>query len=144
MPKGFDMARAIIIGGGTVGEPTGRGLERAGHAVSFVDIDEHRVRALQAKGLAASATLDLSGPSAFVFIAVPTPHEGPRYNLSYVEAAAHTVGVALRNATQFHTIVVRSTVPPGTTEGLVLPILEDRSGRRVHEHFEVAANPEFL
>jgi UDPglucose 6-dehydrogenase len=138
------MARAIIIGGGTVGEPTGRGLERAGHAVSFVDVDENRVRALQAKGLAASSTLDLSGPSAFVFIAVPTPHDGPRYNLSFVEAAANAVGVALRNATQFHTIVVRSTVPPGATEGLVLPILEERSGRHVHEHFEVAANPEFL
>jgi UDPglucose 6-dehydrogenase len=138
------MARAIIVGGGTVGEPTGRGLERAGHSVSFVDVNEDRVRALQAKGLAASTTIDLSGPSAFVFIAVPTPHIGPRYDLSYITAAAKAVGVALRNATQFHTIVVRSTVPPHTTEGLVQPILEEESGRRVHEHFEVAANPEFL
>jgi UDPglucose 6-dehydrogenase len=138
------MARAIVIGGGTVGEPTGRGLERAGHAVSFVDLDEDRVRALQAKGLAASTTLDLTGPGAFVFIAVPTPHIGPRYDMSYIGAAARTVGAALRQATQFHTIVVRSTVPPGTTEGLVQPILEELSGRRVHEHFEMAANPEFL
>jgi UDPglucose 6-dehydrogenase len=138
------MARAVIVGGGTVGEPTGRGLERAGHSVSFVDVSEDRVRALQAKGLAASTILDLSGPSAFVFIAVPTPHDGPRYNLSYIQSAARAIGAALRNSTQFHTVVVRSTVPPGTTEGLVLPILERESGRRVHEHFEVAANPEFL
>jgi UDPglucose 6-dehydrogenase len=107
-------------------------------------VNEDRVRALQAKGLAASSTVDLSGSSAFVFIAVPTPHVGPRYDLSYITAAAKSIGVALRNATQFHTVVVRSTVPPGTTEGLVQPILEEESGRRVHEHFEVAANPEFL
>jgi UDPglucose 6-dehydrogenase len=138
------MARAIVIGGGTVGEPTGRGLERAGHAVSFVDVNEDRVRALQAKGLAASSRLDLTGPSAFVFLAVPTPNIGARYDLTYVTAAARAVGEALRQATQFHTIVVRSTVPPGTTEGLVQPILEELSGRRVHEHFEMAANPEFL
>jgi UDPglucose 6-dehydrogenase len=138
------MARAIIVGGGTVGEPTGRGLERAGHSVSFVDVNETRVQALQAKGLAASTKIDLSGPPAFVFIAVPTPHEGPKYNLTYIEAAARAIGKALKNATEFHTIVVRSTVPPHTTEGLVQPILEEESGRRVHEHFEVAANPEFL
>lgn len=138
------MARTIIVGGGTVGEPTGRGFERVGHAVSFVDIDEQRVRALQAKGLAATTTINLSGPPAFVFIAVPTPHDGPRYDLTFVHAAARSIGRALHDATQFHTIVMRSTVPPGTTEGLLVPILEEESGRRVHEHFEVAANPEFL
>jgi UDPglucose 6-dehydrogenase len=109
-----------------------------------VDVNPDRVAALQAKGYAASSVLDLSGPSAFVFVAVPTPHIGARYDLSYITDAATTIGAALRGATEFHTVVVRSTVPPGTTEGLVQPILEEQSGRRVHEHFEVAANPEFL
>lgn len=138
------MGRAIVVGGGTVGEPTGRGLERVGHAVSFVDLNPDRVKVLREKGLAATTTVDLSCPSSFVFIAVPTPHDGPRYDLSYIEAAATAIGKALRNSSEFHTIVVRSTVPPGTTEGLVLPILERESGRRVHEHFGLAANPEFL
>ena len=138
------MARAMIVGGGTVGEATGRGLERAGHAVSFVDTDVTRVRVLQDKGLAATSTVDLSGPAAFVFISVPTPHQGPRYDLSYIKAGATAIGRALKDATHFHTVVVRSTVPPGTTEGLVLPIVEQESGRKVHEHFGLAANPEFL
>ena len=115
-----------------------------GHAVSFVDLNPDRVKVLREKGLAATTTVDLSCPSSFVFIAVPTPHDGPRYDLSYIEAAATAIGKALRNSSEFHTIVVRSTVPPGTTEGLVLPILERESGRRVHEHFGLAANPEFL
>jgi UDPglucose 6-dehydrogenase len=138
------MGRTIVVGAGTVGEATGRGFERAGHSVSFVDVNPTRVRALQEKGFAASSTIDLSGPAAFVFVSVPTPHDGPRYDLSYIQEASGAIGRALRDATSFHTIVVRSTVPPGTTEGFVLPILEQESGRKVHEHFGLAANPEFL
>src|SRR5207249_1966354 len=43
-----------------------------------------------------------------------------------------------------HTIVVRSTVLPGTTESMVVPILEQSSGRKVNEGFTVCVNPEFL
>jgi UDPglucose 6-dehydrogenase len=138
------MARIIIIGSGVVGEATGRGFLQHGHRVEFIDIDPERVDALRRKGLAATAALDLNGPGAFVFIVVPTPHEGRRYDLSYVTTAGRTVGQELRRATHHHTVVLRSTVPPGTTEGVLLPILEEESGRVAYEHFGLASNPEFL
>jgi UDPglucose 6-dehydrogenase len=50
----------------------------------------------------------------------------------------------LAGATTIHTVVVRSTVPPGTTEKLVKPILEGASCKREREGFSLAANPEFL
>jgi UDPglucose 6-dehydrogenase len=43
-----------------------------------------------------------------------------------------------------HTVIVRSTVPPGTTEDLVRPILEKESGLTAGEGFLLASNPEFL
>jgi UDPglucose 6-dehydrogenase len=54
------------------------------------------------------------------------------------------VGRALRAAQNRHTIVVRSTVPPGTTEGVVQPLLEEQSGKTLGMGFALAAAPEFL
>jgi UDPglucose 6-dehydrogenase len=139
------MARAIIVGSGVVGTATGTGLETKGHAVQFVDINAERVEQLRSHGHAASMKLDLSGAPAFIFLTVPTPNNGNRYELSAVRAAAESVGAALRGAPAFHTVVVRSTVPPGTCEQLVLPILEQASGGKRHgTDFAIASNPEFL
>ncbi|HEY8200854.1 MAG TPA: UDP-glucose/GDP-mannose dehydrogenase family protein, partial [Actinomycetota bacterium] len=83
-------------------------------------------------------------PGAFVFLTLPTPHAGGAYDLSVIAGGARAVGEALRDAPAFHTVVVRSTVPPGTCEGLVGPILERASGRRTRQEFGLASNPEFL
>lgn len=138
------MARVVVVGSGTVGEATGRGFLRLGHAVNFVDISPTRVEELRSKGLAASTEIDLAGPPAFVFIAVPTPNDGRRYDLRHVEAAVRSVGKALRDSSSFHTVVTRSTLPPGTTEGLVVRRLEEEAGKTVDEDFGLASNPEFL
>jgi UDPglucose 6-dehydrogenase len=138
------MARTIIVGAGIVGTATGRGFARAGHAVAFVDVDPGRVEALRAEGFAVSDRLDLSGAAAFVFLTLPTPNDGYRYDLSTFCSATAGVGSALGKATSYHTVVVRSTVPPGTCEGRVRHLLEEASGRRVGEDFGLASNPEFL
>lgn len=138
------MGRIVIMGSGVVGTATGKGLLDLGHAVTFVDIDRARVEELRRAGLAASTVLDLAGPPAFIFLTLPTPNVGPRYDLGAFEAGTRTVGEALRHTGSFHTVVVRSTVPPGTCEGLVRPLLEQASLRRAGEHFGLASNPEFL
>jgi UDPglucose 6-dehydrogenase len=138
------MARIVIVGAGVVGTATGKGFTQIGHSVSFVDVDPRRVETLRREGFAVSEAVDLSGPGAYVFLSPPTPHGGCGYDLSALDAATTTVGEALRGATSYHTIVVRSTVPPGTCEGRVQRLLEESSGRRAGEDFSLASNPEFL
>lgn len=138
------MGRAVIIGSGVVGTATGKGFADTGHSVQFVDINRARVETLRKEGFAASTVIDLSGPPAFIFLTLPTPSSGEGYDLAVLEAGVRSVGEALRHAGAWHTVVVRSTVPPGTCENVVKPLLEQVSGRKVGDHFALASNPEFL
>ena len=54
------------------------------------------------------------------------------------------IGMAMRDKNERHTVVVRSTVLPGTAKNVVLPILEDCSGKKAGVDFGLAVNPEFL
>ncbi len=140
------IARIFVVGAGVVGAATGRGFLAAGHEVTFVDKSTNRVRELRAQGLDARTTLDLEGePESFVFLSLPTPNSGLEYDLRAIAAGSAAVGQALARTPRAHTVVVRSTVPPGTTEGLVRPLLEQHSGKRMgSDGFGLAANPEFL
>ena len=138
------MGRAVVIGSGVVGTATGKGFADSGHQVQFVDINRSRVEELRREGFAASTAIDLSGPSTFIFLTLPTPSSPTGYDLTALSAGVQSVGEALRHAGAWHTVVVRSTVPPGTCENVVRPLLEQASGRKVGEHFALASNPEFL
>ena len=54
------------------------------------------------------------------------------------------MGRALRFKDSWHLVVVKSTVPPGTTDGVVARVIEEESGLKVFHDFSVASNPEFL
>jgi GDP-mannose 6-dehydrogenase len=76
---------------------------------------------------------------------VGTPsRENGDVDLSYVLRLSEKIGQVLKNKSDFHTLVYRSTVPPGTTEEAVIPILEGTSGKKVYIDFDVCFNPEFL
>ena len=133
------------MGSGVVGAATGEGFLKAGHDVTFVDINEVRVRELRDRGWDARTEIDLADePESLIFLTLPTPNDGHRYDLSAFTAGTAAVGRALADAQAHHTVVVRSTVPPGTTEGLVRSVLEEHSGRTAGEGFGLASNPEFL
>ncbi len=138
------MAKIVVVGSGVVGTATGQGLLEAGNDVSFVDVLPSRVRQLRDEGLDAAAEVRLPGEPAFVFLTLPTPNAGRRYDLTAFADGVAAVGRAIGESGGAHTVVVRSTVPPGTSERLVVPVLERESGRRVGAGFSVAANPEFL
>lgn len=138
------MARIFIIGSGVVGTATGRGFVKAGHDVTFIDVLTSRLHELSNEGFDARATIELTGDPSFLFLTLPTPHEGRRYDLTAFDAGVTAVGRALAGSTVSHTVVVRSTVPPGTTERRVLPILELESGLKCGHGFALASNPEFL
>jgi UDPglucose 6-dehydrogenase len=139
------MERIYIIGAGVVGKATGLGFGTRGHNVTLIDVLPDRVEALRAEGLDARIGLDLRGePESYIFLTLPTPHMGKKYDLSYFEQGVQDVAKALAETDAYHTVVVRSTVPPLTTENLVKPILEKYSGKKEGVGFALANNPEFL
>jgi UDPglucose 6-dehydrogenase len=141
----MESSRIFIVGSGVVGAATGEGFLAAGHKVTFIDVSPARVAELAARGLDVRTELDLAGePESFIFLTLPTPNDGHRYDLSAFTAGSASVGKALALGTARHTVVVRSTVPPGTTEGLVRSTLEANSGLSAGSGFALASNPEFL
>jgi UDPglucose 6-dehydrogenase len=138
-------ARIFIIGSGVVGKATGEGFLGAGHEVTFIDVDPSRLEYLRGLGLDARGELVLAGERpSFIFLTLPTPNVGHDYDLSAFAAGTAEVGRALAGAESDHAVVVRSTVPPGTTDGLVRTSLERESGKSLYSGFTLAANPEFL
>src|SRR4051794_21561215 len=92
----IQMARIFIVGSGVVGTATGKGFLQAGHQVTFIDVAPRRLDYLRSQGLDARAELDLGAePDAFIFLTLPTPNVGHRYDLSAFEAGTASVGEAL-------------------------------------------------
>jgi UDPglucose 6-dehydrogenase len=153
-----------IIGTGYVGLVSGVCMAEKGHQVVCVDNDRGKVDSINncrapihEKGLdellqrnvgsQLSATEDLARAvidSDITFIAVGTPFDGKKIDLSYIKAAAEQVGHALAEKSSYHVVVVKSTVIPGTTDSLVRESLEKGSGKLVGTDIGLGMNPEFL
>jgi UDPglucose 6-dehydrogenase len=153
-----------VIGTGYVGLVSGACLADLGHEVVCVDLDPRKVDMITNKNppiyekglqelldknvpVRLSATTDLRKAvleSDLSLIAVGTPFDGSLIDLKYIRAAAADIGKALKDKPGYHMVVVKSTVVPGTTTDVVLPILEAESGKTAGVDFGVGMNPEFL
>ena len=153
-----------VVGTGYVGLVSGVCLAAKGHDVVCIDIDQAKVdrinngeppiyeegledllKELIGKTLRADTDLkkavqltDLS------LIAVGTPFKGDEIDLKYIEQVSRDIGEAIKEKDGYHVVVVKSTVVPGTTDSVVLPILEEASGKKAGADFGVGMNPEFL
>jgi GDP-mannose 6-dehydrogenase len=78
-----------------------------------------------------------------VCVGTPSLRSG-KLDLSHLEHVAREILAALKEKQSHHVIVVRSTVLPGTTESLIIPILQSASGRRAGADFAVCYSPEFM
>lgn len=78
-------------------------------------------------------------------VSVATP-SNPNYtpDLTAVDNVIRVIGAAIREKPGAHTVVLRSTVQPGTTEARVRPLLEESSGRMIGDRLSLVFNPEFL
>ncbi len=161
------MTRIAIVGTGHVGLATAVAFSEWGHEVVGADIDGRVIADLRAgktthyepglpEALAKSLTAgrlsfttdveDAARHADAVFLCVGTPsREDGSIDLTYVRKAAQTVGRALGSVGGYGVVVVvKSTVLPGTTEGVVGPAIEKTSGRKAGPDFGLAVNPEFL
>jgi GDP-mannose 6-dehydrogenase len=83
--------------------------------------------------------------SELSLICVGTPsHPNGSLDLTYVKRVCQEIGAALEQKRERHTVVIRSTMLPGTIEGVVVPTLEVYSGKKVGRDLGVSINPEFL
>jgi GDP-mannose 6-dehydrogenase len=100
--------------------------------------DQDRLRATTAIGEAMPG-------AEIVLLCVGTPSaEDGGLNLEHAKRAAAEVGRALKSSGEFTTVVMRSTMLPGSVEGEIVPVLERASGLTAGREFGVAYNPEFL
>lgn len=153
--------KITVIGAGYVGLVTATCLSELGHIVHVINRDPHKTASINAgsppiyeKGLdtllkknigkTLFATTDYRNirDSNLVFICVGTPHQQDgSADLSMVRAASRSIGENLAKTEHSPIIVVKSTVPPGTTEGIVRPIVLKYAGK---SDISFAMNPEFL
>jgi GDP-mannose 6-dehydrogenase len=155
-----------VFGLGYVGSLTAACLSRDGHSVLGVDVNPYKVEQLNAgrspvlepgldelvdevvrcdrlhattDGRAAAQHSDVS------VICVGTPSNGNgSLHLAYVDSVCREIGAALASSHDYHVVVVRSTVLPGTVNERLVPLLEEHSGRQAGPEFGVCMNPEFL
>jgi GDP-mannose 6-dehydrogenase len=80
---------------------------------------------------------------SLVCVGTPSNANGS-LDLTYVKRVCKEIGAALEAKRGRHTVVLRSTMLPGTVESVVVPALEVYSGRKAGRDFGVAVNPEFL
>lgn len=85
----------------------------------------------------------LNSDVSFVCVGTPSLKNG-KLDLSHIESVAREIGAAIKQKKTPHVFVLRSTVLPGTTETVVLPILERESGKQCGQDFTVCYNPEFM
>ena len=155
-----------VFGLGYVGSVSAAAFAADGHTVVGVDVNPDKVATLNdgrspivENGLeelirgntangrlrATTSTADaVSGTDAsLVCVGTPSRRNGS-LDLTYLQRVCEQIGDALKGKESYHVVVVRSTVLPGTTHGVVIPALERTSGKKYGTDFGVTVNPEFL
>jgi len=152
--------KVAVIGAGYVGLVTGACFAKLGNEVVVIDIDEKKLEAinngvspiyeegldelLRQIHLEVSSDYGKVSASETVMLCLGTPSdENGTIVLDYMIEASKRIAEILRARSDYSVVTVKSTVPPGTTEEVVIPILET-SGKKVGQDFGVGMCPEFL
>jgi GDP-mannose 6-dehydrogenase len=155
-----------IFGLGYVGSVSAACFASKGHRVTGVDVNRAKVEMLESgrspivearmddmvaaasKSCRLHATTDpmaavFASDVSFICVGTPSLRNG-KLDLSHIERVGQDIGSALKRKEAHHAVVLRSTVLPGTTESVLLPILERESGKRAGVDFCLCYNPEFM
>lgn len=150
--------KVVVVGQGYVGLPVAMAAVDAGYEVLGIDLSPERaedlangvsyVEDVPSEQLAAavdtgrytsSATYENLGAFDYAVITVPTPLKETLPDLTYIEASAQSLAPHIRPGA---TVVLESTTYPGTTEELLVPLLEEGSGLKSGTDFFVGYSPE--
>jgi len=158
--------RITVVGLGYVGAVSGACLAESGHDIILVDVNPIKVEQLNS-GISPISELGLDelvranvgrgrlaatddmiwamkqADAVLICVGTPTGRNGD-VHLDDVLAVAGQIGRALAQRPDWCLVLVTSTVPPGTVEQQVVPVLERESGKRSVDDFGIAFSPEFL
>ena len=163
MKKKFSIS---IFGLGYVGTVSAACLAKNGNRIIGVDKDinkveliglgkspiiEPKINDLLKEGSKRGLLSSTSDPKKAVLkseisiISVGTPsRKNGSIDLSHVESVCKSLGDSIKHKNEYHTIILRSTVLPETCENILIPILEERSSKKIGKDFGFIFNPEFL
>jgi UDPglucose 6-dehydrogenase len=154
-----------IVGMGYVGLCTAATLASRNFRTVGIDIDQARIqqirkgkapfhepqldgmleKAVKTKTLDATTDISAARDTRITFVTVGTPSKSDgSIDLTFLKSAIIDLGRALYGKIGYHLVVVKSTVIPGTTSGIVKPILEHFTKTKVGPKLGLCANPEFL
>ncbi|MBU1147286.1 MAG: nucleotide sugar dehydrogenase, partial [Candidatus Omnitrophica bacterium] len=85
----------------------------------------------------------LNSEVSIVCVGTPSMENGA-IDLSHLKDVSREIGTALKGLRRYHTVVVRSTMLPGTTEDVIVPLIENASSKKAFKDFGVLVNPEFM
>jgi GDP-mannose 6-dehydrogenase len=165
-PPAEPLPALSVIGLGYVGCVSAACFAARGHRVVGVDVDEQKAALLRTgrspiveeriDGIVADVVrsgklritddvVDAISATDVTLVCVGTPSaRDGSLSTEYLERACAQIGTALAAKPGWHVVVFRSTMTPGTCEGVLVPALERASGRRAGVHFGVCVNPEYL
>jgi GDP-mannose 6-dehydrogenase len=158
--------KVSIFGLGYVGTVSAGCLAKEGHEIVGVDlatikvqlinsgkspiiesgIDDIIAEAVKVGRLSATDdTVQAIEDTELSFVCVGTPSQiNGNLDLTHVRNVCEQIGHALRRKSRRHTVVIRSTILPGTMRRVVIPVLEEMSGKKAGTDFGICNNPEFL
>ena len=158
--------RLSVFGIGYVGCVSAACFAKAGHDVIGVDLNSTKVEIMNSgkspivetgieelisamvsagrlRATTASAEAIMNSDVSLVCVGTPSNANGS-LDLNHVQHVCEEIGAALKDKPGGHTVIIRSTMLPGTIESLVVPTLEKSSGKQAGRDFGVCINPEFL
>jgi GDP-mannose 6-dehydrogenase len=158
--------RLSVFGLGYVGAVASACIADSGHEVIATDIDPVKVKCIlggrppiiesglsemiaknvKAGRLKATSSCEeavMNSDMSLICVGTPSNKDGS-LKLDYVEAACQEIGKVLKKKKEFHSVILRSTVVPGTANNVAIPALEKASGKKAGEEFGFGNNPEFL
>ncbi|HEY0003484.1 MAG TPA: UDP-glucose/GDP-mannose dehydrogenase family protein [Pyrinomonadaceae bacterium] len=158
--------RLSVFGLGYVGAVSAACFAKEGHEVRGVDVNRTKVEIINSgkSPIVESGIGELIGEmvgagrlrattdsaeavrdSELSLVCVGTPsNPNGSLDLTYIKRVCKEIGAALEQKRERHTVVLRSTMLPGTIEGVIIPALEVYSGKKAVRDFGVCINPEFL
>ncbi len=158
--------RVSVFGIGYVGAVTSACLADAGHTVIAVDTDPVKVSCInqgrspiielgleeliskntaqgRLKAIQDLREAVLNTDMSLICVGTPSNDDGS-LNLDYVREVSSQIGRVLKDKKEFHSVILRSTVGPGTAREFAIPVLEGESGMKAGVDFGFGNNPEFL
>lgn len=136
--------KIAIVGSGFAGLTTGKGLAKYGNAVTYIDTSVTQVKKLQDESLTTFLASQYDTITTDVtFICVPTDVKNGTVDLTQLKQAVTLFAERLAKHKQYHVIVIRSTIPPTTARKVLLPLIQDESGKKVGKDFGIVVQPEY-